>query len=179
MLQKIGLGVAPADAVDLLVECHGRIRSFLATAARLGAARDEPHDAIADAARQVRRYFTVALPLHARDEEDSILPRLRGRDPAVDRELATMVREHGEHEAPLLDLTEACAVLVAEPGRHAEVGPAVARAARELQLHFAAHLAREEDVVFAAVRRLLDPAADAEIVREIRGRRTGIAGTIR
>ena len=165
------------DAVDLLVECHGRIRSFLAMAARLGAARNEPREAVADVARQVHRYFTVALPLHARDEEDSILPRLRGLDPAVDRELATMVREHAEHEEPLRALTGACAILTGEPERHGELAETVTRRAAELSSHFAAHLPREEEVIFPAVRRLLSPAADAEIVREIRGRRQGIAGT--
>ena len=60
MLGKIGRSAAPADAVALLLECHGRIRAFLAMARRVG-------EAI-----QVHRNFTLALPLHARDEEESI-----------------------------------------------------------------------------------------------------------
>jgi hypothetical protein len=38
-------------------------------------------------------------------------------------------------------------------------------------LHFGEHLAREEDVILPAVRRLLDGATDAVIVKEIRLRR--------
>ncbi|HEX9400550.1 MAG TPA: hemerythrin domain-containing protein [Anaeromyxobacter sp.] len=53
-------------------------------------------------------YFTEALPLHARDEEESVLPRLHGRDSAVDAELAAMEREHREHGPPLEVLVRAC-----------------------------------------------------------------------
>lgn len=173
MLTGLGKPAAPRDAVELLLECHGRIRSFLALARRLGEARSEPPGALAEAALQVQRYFTLALPLHARDEEESIAPRLRGREPAVDAELETMVREHREHERPMGALVEACALVAGDPARHAELAAAVLRAAQELELHFAAHLAREEEVVFPAMRRLLDRSADAAVVEEIRRRRTG------
>lgn len=174
MLERIGLQVAPVDAVDLLVECHGRIRKALATAHRLAAGIGADPEAIADAALAVSRYFAEALPLHAQDEEESILPRLRGRDPAVDAELDAMVRQHAEHEQPLQALVDACTKLAADPGRHAELGPVVARAAVELERHFSDHLAREEAVIFPAMRRWLDEDADAAIVLEIRGRRTGL-----
>jgi iron-sulfur cluster repair protein YtfE (RIC family) len=171
MLTLLGRPAAPGDCVDLLVECHGRIRSFLALGRRLGQARGTGPDELADAAFRVHRYFTLALPLHALDEEESIAPRLRGRDPAVDAELETMVREHREHQGPLAALVEACAVLAREPGRHPELAPAVERSAAELERHFVAHLAREEQVIFPAVRRLLDRAADAAVVEELRRRR--------
>lgn len=174
MLTRLGAPAAPNDAVDLLLECHDRIRAFLGLAGRLGEARGEPEGVVMDAAGRVHRYFAQALPLHALDEEESIAPRLRGRERAVDVELATMVREHREHEAPLALLLEACAQLAREPARHAELGAVVRRASGELQRHFAPHLAREEEVVFPAVRRLLDAPADAAIVKEIRLRR-GVA----
>src|SRR5512137_1703443 len=117
MLIRPGKPAVHGDAVDLLLECHGRIRTFLAMARRLGEARGEPAEAVSAAAVQVHRYFTLALPLHARDEEDSILPRLRGRDPRVDRELEAMVREHREHESPLGRLVGACAAIGVDPGR--------------------------------------------------------------
>ena len=174
MLGKIGMSVAPQDAVDLLLECHDRIRHFLATAARLGAARHEAPEAIAEAALQVHRYFTRALPLHARDEEESILPRLRGRDPVVDLALETMARQHAEHEEPLRTLVLACEALASDPGCHQEAGPVVARAAAELDRHFADHLEREETIIFPAMRRLLSRDEDSAIVAEIRGRRTDL-----
>jgi hypothetical protein len=43
--------------------------------------------------------------------------------------------------------------------------------------HFAAHLAREEEVIFPAVRRLLDAPADAAVVKEIRQRRGAVPGS--
>jgi len=127
MLGKIGKSAAPADAAELLLECHGRIRAFLAMARRVG-------EAI-----QVHRYFTLALPLHARDEEESILPRLRGRDPVLDLQLDVMVREHQEHQRPLGRLTEACAEIGADPGRHRAQAGSVLQAATELDRHFFHH----------------------------------------
>jgi iron-sulfur cluster repair protein YtfE (RIC family) len=172
MLGKIGKPVMPADAVDLLLECHGRIRAFLAMARRLGEAVDESAEAVSDAAFQVHRYFTLALPLHARDEEESILPLLRGRDPLVAPQLDVMVREHREHQRPLGQLIDACAEIGADPGRHPVLASSVRRFAVELDRHFFHHLAREEEVIFPAVRRLLDAATDASIVKEIRLRRS-------
>jgi iron-sulfur cluster repair protein YtfE (RIC family) len=171
MLTRLGKPAAAGDAVDLLLECHDRIRSFLALARRVAEAGPADRAEVPEAAARVRRYFTQALPLHAQDEEESILPRLRGRDPVVDAALHLMAREHAEHERPLGALVVACERLVREPGRHAELAPAIAAATAELERHFAGHLRREEEIIFPAMRRLLDPRADAEIGREIRARR--------
>jgi iron-sulfur cluster repair protein YtfE (RIC family) len=171
MLTRFGKPAAPADAVDLLLECHERIRAFLAMARRIGEARDAGRDEVREAARRVHRYFTQALPLHARDEEDSILPRLRGRDAEVDAALEAMAHEHALHEGPLAGLVGACDEVAGAPERHAALAPAILAATEELERHFAEHLRREEAVIFPAMRRLLDAPADAAIVREIRARR--------
>jgi iron-sulfur cluster repair protein YtfE (RIC family) len=171
MLTRIGSPAAASDAVDLLLECHVRIRAFLELARRLAEAGTEAPASVAEAAARVRRYFTEALPLHAEDEEESILPRLRGLDPRVDAELDLMAREHREHERPLSELVTACEHLARAPERLPALAPAVAGAAAELERHFAAHLAREETVIFPAMRRLLERETDAAIMREIRGRR--------
>lgn len=176
MLTRIGPPTTPEDAVGLLLDCHERIRGFLALARRIADAGAAERDDVADAAARVRRYFAEALPLHARDEEESILPRLRGQDPAVDAELDAMLREHGAHGPPLRALVDACAALAQDPARHDALAPDLDRAAAELEEHFAAHLRREEAVIFPALRRLLSPAEDAAIVREIRGRRGIAAG---
>lgn len=174
MLTKIGKRPqldAAEDAVALFLDCHERIRAFVALARRLGEPAAGDAAAIRDAAARVHRYFTEALPLHARDEEESLLPRLRGLDPAVDAELAEMSREHGEHGRPLRSLLEACGAIVSDPELHGALAPVIAAAAEELDRHFVEHLRREEEVIFPAVRRLLDARADAEIVRELRARR--------
>jgi iron-sulfur cluster repair protein YtfE (RIC family) len=171
VLTQLGARAAPQNAVGLLLECHERIRAFLGLARRLGEPHVADEAAVADAAERVHRYFTEALPLHARDEEESIVPRLRGLDARVDAELERMVQEHREHEPPLRALVGACAELRREPGRLAALRPVVARAAAELARHFEHHLAREETVVFPAMRRLLPAATDGAIVGEIRARR--------
>lgn len=171
MLTRLGRPAAAGDAVDLLLECHGRIRQFLAMARRVAEAPGVDPAEVGDAAGRVARYFRQALPLHARDEEDSILPRLRGRDPELDRALADMAREHGEHEPPLAALVAACEAVARDPAGHAALAAAVRAPTAELERHFAGHLAREEEVIFPAMRRLLSPADDAAIVGEIRRRR--------
>ncbi len=120
MLIRLGKP-APAggDAVALLLECHERIRAFLALARHIGEARSSQAQPIAEAADQVVRYFTEALPLHARDEEEeSVLPRLRGKEPMVDAELEEMAREHAGHDGPLRTVVAACAELAHDPTRH-------------------------------------------------------------
>jgi hemerythrin-like domain-containing protein len=171
MLTRFGKPAAPGDAVDLMVECHERIRSFLALARRIGEASDASDAEVREAAQRVHRYFTQALPLHAEDEERSIRPRLLGREPAVDAELSRMMQEHEEHGPPLSALLAACDALAADPGRLAELRRPLLAATGELERHFVLHLEREEKVIFPAMRRLLDKATDAIIVDEIRGRR--------
>jgi hypothetical protein len=171
VLTVLGKSAQPQGAVDLLLECHDRIRAFLALALRIPGAAGEDPILVAEAAERVRRYFVEALPLHAQDEEESILPRLRGADPRVDAALAAMAREHLEHERPLGALVAECDLLSRDPGRLRERAASVAAPARELEAHFAVHLRGEEEVIFPAVRRLLDPAADLAVVREIRRRR--------
>ncbi len=175
MLTRLGRPAVAGDAVDLLLECHERIRFFLAMARRIAEAGPAEQEGVAEAAARVRRYFSQALPLHAQDEEASILPRLLGRDPVVDAALRAMTREHAEHEAPLRTLVAACDEIAGAPGRHAELAPVIGAATAELERHFAGHLRREEELVFPAMRRLLDRRADAEIVRELRARRGVVA----
>ena len=176
MLTKIGKPAAAGDAVDLLLECHERIRSFLALARRIAEVGPSDPGPVPEAAARVLRYFKEALPLHAEDEEASILPRLRGMDPRVDAELEAMAREHREHERPMGELVSACEELARAPERIPDLAAVLGRAAAELERHFVEHLGREETIIFPAMRRLLDGSADAAIVREIRERRARASG---
>src|SRR5688572_12280939 len=108
MLTKIGPLKEPEDIVDMMLECHDRIRSFAALACRLANASEPSQDEIRDAAARVSRYFTEALPLHVADEEQSIVPRLTGKNPEVDSVLQKMHGEHLDHEAKLTTLVETC-----------------------------------------------------------------------
>ena len=163
----------PAEGiVDLLLECHGRIRSFTDLAVRLGEATAPTPSEVADAAGRVRRYFEDALPLHARDEEESVLPRLAGRDPTVDAALVAMHRDHLEHDVLLQPVVALCAQLAAAPERHAELAPALAQAARTLRAHFEEHLGAEEATIFPTIARVVPEDERRRMVEELRARRT-------
>jgi iron-sulfur cluster repair protein YtfE (RIC family) len=174
MLTRIGKAPAAGDVVDALLDCHQRIRDFIALSLRLAATQGSSPAEIAETAASLHRYFAVALPLHAQDEEESLLPRLEGVDPEVDRELAEMMREHAEHGNPLERLLAVCSELRASPGELPRLAPLLAAAARELERHFDAHLSREERVIFPAIRAHLDPATQATIQAEMKARR-GVA----
>lgn len=173
MLTHIGKPAPAADAVGALLECHDRIRGMTELAVRLGGMRGLPAPDIVDAATRVHRYFSRSLPLHARDEEESLVPRLVGRDPELDQALAEMAAEHREHDEPVGRVLALCAELVDKPERHAELAPSLVDAARELERHFALHLDREEHVIFPAARRLLGARVLETVREEIRARRGG------
>ena len=163
---------AERDVVDLLLDCHERIRSMTALARRLAGARGLADAEIVDAADRVRRYFGGALALHARDEDESVLPRLRGKDAALDRELEQMSREHGEHGPALAKLLDACDAIAEDPSRLAAVSADLEDAANDLERQFGVHLEREERVIFPAIRRLLAVEELARIAEELRARRS-------
>ncbi len=171
MLNAIGSPRPAEGIVELLLECHARIRSFSELAVRLGEAAAPSPAEVADAAARVRRYFVEALPLHARDEEESVLPRLAGRDAAVDLALAAMHRDHLGHGEVLDPVLAICAELAAAPERHAELAPGLARAGRLMQAHFETHLASEEATIFPAIARVVGEGERRRMVDELRGRR--------
>lgn len=157
--------------IDLLLECHERIQRFSALATRLVTAQ-APREQISDAAEKVLHYFRVAMPLHVEDEDQSVLPRLMLANPpqqVVDA-LGAMTREHFEIEALLAELSEPWSAIRAEPERRDSLRALPAASARLEEL-FRNHLASEEAIIFPAVRTLLSPQAQAEVVSEIRGRR--------
>lgn len=161
----------PERCVDLLAACHQRIRAHLGVAGALAVAGgDASREAVANSAMAVERYFRLALPLHAADEDRSIAPRLRGRDRALDETLDVMTRDHESH-------TEDVGVLVGLAGRIAlqpialeavrgQLGDLLARLAPTLE----EHLALEEEILFPALR-VLPADEDARVLAEMRARR--------
>src|SRR5215471_4934129 len=143
MLIQIGPSKEPSDVVDLLLECHERIRSFAGLACRLADTREASHDEIRNAATRITRYFSEALPLHVADEEQSILPRLSGRTTELDAALKGMHQEHLEHEPQLNTLVELCRQLQASPERHDELRHSLLSTASMLEKLFSTHLERE------------------------------------
>jgi hemerythrin-like domain-containing protein len=171
MLVRIGSRSGSSeDLVDLLLACHDRIRSFTALARAAAERSDAGADDVIDACSRVERYFVEALPLHVRDEEESVLPRLEGRSAEVDGALRLMKEQHERHQPMLRDLLDVLSALRRDPSAGA-LRSDVARAAGALERAFAEHLALEEAVVFPAIRVLLSPLEQTEIKDELRRRR--------
>jgi hemerythrin-like domain-containing protein len=174
MLLQIGPRRAPEDPdlVDLLRDCHGRIRRFLIVARQLAdadAANTDPGELRATAG-QIRRYFTEAFPIHTTDE-DELAPHLAGASPDVDRALATMTSDHVAHGALVSRLVAICARIERDARQHGAMAAELARVATILATELEAHLELEEHVIFPALRRLPAPLRDA-LRTEMRARRT-------
>lgn len=167
----IGRRKDPGDLVDALLDCHERIRRFSGIARRLADAQGATEADIAEAAESVRRYFQEGLPHHVADEEESILPRLRGKDLDADRALETMEREHRSHEPKLARLVELCATLATTPSRHPELNAELRTLSTELAEELERHLALEEEITFPAIRRHLPEDLQRTIAEEMSRRR--------
>jgi iron-sulfur cluster repair protein YtfE (RIC family) len=159
------------DAVDALLECHDRIRQMTALARALAGARDRDEGEIGEAAARVRRYFSESLVRHVEDEEESLLPRLRGRDPQVDAALDRMASEHIDHGELVARLVSTCSRIEQRPTALPELRADLAQVTAALAEQFAVHLESEEQIVFPAVRRLLDAHERSSIRAEMRARR--------
>jgi hypothetical protein len=151
---------------DALRACHERIRKFLAMAVRLASDEAAPVDDVWAAAGAVARYFDDALPLHERDEDESIAPRLTGVP-----EVATMRAEHVAMRADVLALIAACEELASRPLARDAVRPELARVLAALAPAMDAHLAAEERAIFPALDALPD-GERAAIKAEMVGRRS-------
>ncbi len=162
----------PEDAVDLLIGCHQRIRHFTAAAMKLAHAQGATPDEIRQAAAAVYRYYSVSLPLHEADEEETVRPRL---DPVagerVRHALLAMADQHQgifelvERLMPLLQLLEQ------NPGALPQVGGEMCSLTTALDEIYRAHMQLEEDVIFPAIREVLPESARAEMLAEMRQRR--------
>jgi iron-sulfur cluster repair protein YtfE (RIC family) len=170
--------VSPVESatgpVAMLLDCHERIRHFAHMATRLTEDPSAPPEQIYCATEGLVRYFTVALPLHEADENESIFPRLCDAVPADDivaKSAKTMVRQHQAIEELLQSLLPLWQAVQSQPIDLRQLAPELKQLTKRLQLHFAAHLAMEEDVIFPAVEKLLSPGQRHEIEAEMRARR--------
>jgi hemerythrin-like domain-containing protein len=160
------------DAVDLLTGCHLRIRHFTEVAVKLAHAQGATPDEVAQAASAVHRYYSVSLPLHEADEEDTLRPRLnRLADERIKHAVLAM---HDQHQA-IDDLLERLLPLLVlaknDPEVIGEVGGEMCSITKALDEMFRAHLQMEEEVIFPAIRGSLSADAQNEMLREMQARR--------
>jgi len=149
--------VTTEGPVGLLLGCHERIRHFTGMAMRLAENPDSPPEEICRAAEAVLRYFAVSLPLHEADENDSIFPRLHRALPAGDvvrKAAETMVSQHQAINELLQTIVPLWQAAQSQPVELRDLAPELKQLTNRLRLHFAAHLAMEEDVIFPMVEKL-------------------------
>ncbi len=162
----------PGDAVALLTSCHDRIRHFTSVAVKLAHTQGATDEEIRQAAEAVYRYYSVSLPLHEADEEQTLNPRLsQAGDERVRHALIAMSDQHqaiGELIERLLPLL----VLVKnDPEMIGEVGGEMCSITKGLDRIFCAHLQMEEEVIFPAIRSSVSDSACDDMLREMQARR--------
>lgn len=158
-----------ASLVDLLIECHQRIRKFSRLARDCGCEQDIPANDIVEACLACQRYFTQALPLHVEDEERSILPRL-AVFPEVAPALETMRSQHAAHQ-PSIEQLLGCLEASGDDPANQRKRQQLHQVASNLVDEFEEHLCLEETLIFPAIDRSLSPDQQLAIIGELRARR--------
>jgi hemerythrin-like domain-containing protein len=150
-----------ADPLAFLAAEHARQRVLLGHLERLAGDRAGPRTAIA---RALAAWLASDLPLHLRDEEESLYPRL-GSAEAATRGLVAGNRDSSALRARLrADLSHIAA------GQRPSEG--FAAAVRDFVAGYRRHLAVEENEVMPAAGRNLNGHDRAVIAREMLARRS-------
>ncbi len=167
-----------SNPMGLLTDCHGRIKQFLGTLEAVAKELDRPYrEETARALATALQYFKHAAPKHNADEEESLFPRLRRLQHAVETQamLAQLEELESEHEwaAPLhAELDRLGAQYLAS---QAPLAPAEAEKFRgqvaQLAAMYRQHIHIEDVLVFPAADRLLPPGERAAIAQEMSARR--------
>jgi iron-sulfur cluster repair protein YtfE (RIC family) len=161
------------DAVDLLTGCHDRIRHFAGVAVKLAHAQGAAPDEIRQAAAGVHRYYTVSLPLHEADEEQTLRPRLEAiADEKVRHALLAMGDQHMAIDELLERLLPLLVMVRNNPDALAAAGREMCAITKALDEMFRAHLQMEEEVIFPAIRTGLADTTQDEMLREMQARRS-------
>lgn len=158
----------------MLMGCHERIRHFSSVARKLAHAQDADTVQVQSAAKSAYRYFTVALPLHEADENESLHPRLKRAVPPGD--LAgpaadAMIDQHNAIDELLERLLPLLQLLERNPAKQPEVAAEMCAITSRLDDLFREHLELEEKVVFPAIGASLTEADRQSLAAEMQGRR--------
>ncbi len=160
------------DAVDLLTGCHQRIRHFTDVAVKLAHAQGATPDEVAQAAAAVHRYYSVSLPLHEADEDQTLRPQMRSvADEDVQHALLAMSDQHQAIDELIERLLPLLVLVKNDPEIIGEVGGEMCSITKALDEIFRAHLQMEEEVIFPAIRSVLPESARDEMLREMQARR--------
>ena len=175
MLNQITSAKSPTateGAVDLLLGCHQRIRHFTDVASKLAHAQGATPDEVRNAAGSVHRYYSVSLPLHEADEDQTLRPRLVAvANQHVQHALVAMGDQHQAIDELLERLLPLLAMVRNNPDSLHPAGAEMCSITKALDEIFRAHLQMEEEVIFPAIRELLPASAQAEMLQEMQARR--------
>jgi hemerythrin-like domain-containing protein len=166
------------DPLGMLHACHRRIERALDALALL-ARREQEATLEVEARETLRRvlhYFATGVPRHARDEEESLFPRLRDaverQKPEARHALDTLEEEHAvvdavhrELETPSDDLLRAGRF--ERPEGRARLSTLIA-SLREL---YEEHIHMEDERIFPLAAEVLDAGGQEAIGTEIATRR--------
>jgi iron-sulfur cluster repair protein YtfE (RIC family) len=162
----------PEDVLELLLGCHQRIRHFTAAAAKLAHAQGATHDELRMVAAGVYRYYSVSLPLHEADEEDTVRPRLDALgDERIHHALAAMHDQHLAIDELIERLLPLLLLLERNPAAIDQAGGEMCAITKALEEIFAAHLQLEEQVIFPAIRQNLPEGIRGAMLAEVQARR--------
>ncbi len=158
------------EALGLLTACHERIRRFSDAAILIVSMPGVSSAEIAEAAKAIHRYFSIALPLHIQDEDVSLQRRLEPHmTKAMRSALTRMTDEHTTIDSALQQLLPLWQQVIAEPWRARELE--LRKPSESLRAAFESHLQLEEQQIFPAILRLSEDSA-VRIVSEMRARRS-------
>lgn len=158
------------DVVELLLAAHHRIIRFLELASKLAGVPELSPSDLASTANTLREYFQHALPLHETDEALSLWPRLLGQDPKLDAVITRLEKEHGLAEVPRRGIVDVCRYVARAPQTLPTLAVSLREHVKLLKELLASHMSVEERLLFPAVR-ALDPAAQEQVLAEMRKRR--------
>ncbi len=160
------------DALDLLTGCHDRIRHFTGVAVKLAHAQGAATEEIVQAAAGIHRYYSVSLPLHEADEDQTLQPRLHAvAGEQVRHALVAMADQHQAIDELLERLLPLLALVRNNPATLPQVGGEMCSITKALEETFRAHLQMEEEVIFPAIREVLPERAREEMLYEMQERR--------
>jgi iron-sulfur cluster repair protein YtfE (RIC family) len=175
MLNQIALrdsSSKPESALELLTSCHDRIRHFTSTIGKLAHSEGSELEEIRIAAGAAHRYFSVALPLHEADEEESLRPRLlEGGAAEIAAALDAMMHQHQAIDDLIERLLPLLTLLSNNPAKLPELHGELCTIAKALSEMFGGHLDLEERAIFPAMTTNLSEEARAQVLAEMRERR--------
>ena len=164
---------ASSGPVEMLQDCHQRIRHFVQLSRTLGEALEAPQAQVAEAAEAIFRYFSQSLPLHEADENETLFSRLQRIAPLGSplRDAAkAMVEQHHAIEELVFELAAVCGALRRQPERLPALASQLQHTSEALDKVFSSHLEMEETVIFPAVAQF--PAEElAAMTNEMQRRR--------